>query len=816
MRTTACITLASALVLALATKGSSTTDVLAGTEPVAKGYRVIKPSNAIVINGQQVEFYSFWGKDSTDLEVWADVSLLDATVAEPLAGSYLGDSSVVEGDSLHLWPCYRFAWTISESNDREDNAVISVPITAFNPATGESTTDEALTFCLLNHPPSHRQTNVIGDSLRFSNRDGKLLYRVRDGDSLHIETAWDFTTAPLMLAADFSFIDKNFDPSNVFYWGPNDAASDSVVFSIWYELSEDAYGDSKYPLPIKIFGYDGACGWDSVTIEIEVDNTGPAGAPVFHDLRDTTVTEAELYISGRAPDESHDILVTLNGDTDFVFDAFPLGDSLVFEGTITLQEGTNRIVACGRDVVGNRSDLSEEIQLDLQNVPVFKRTIVITPDSLSSDEGGLVSVANGQRIQFFSYWDSRVQYNVYADFSLLDTEGPSQRLGTPCEDLVVQEGGTSETWYGYQFEYTISELNQTADDDEIPVLLTAQDPTTGYETTSTALAFCLSNHPPRHLWTQMEGDSARYINRNGNWLFRVRNSGTFTVYTSWFCDTSLYIDMDLSNVDYTFMPGSSHLNKWKIDSLSTDSTRTYGMTYRFGLDACCVEGKDPYPLPVYIFVKKDHSCGWDTTVVLLEMDNEGPAGAPTFDQEPVDQTISGEVVVSGLAPEGSIKLLLDIEHVDVDSVTIATLPVDTTLVFSGTIPVLPGKNLFVAYGVDVVGNQSAASVEYEVQCISQQIITIPKPFRPGDEFVFENPAGWSSLRLELYNLEGDRIRSWSCGSGEQAAFWSKRITWDGRNSRGETVHQGPYLVRLHSTDTSRRSREEVRAFVFKK
>jgi hypothetical protein len=42
------------------------------------------------------------------------------------------------------------------------------------------------------------------------------------------------------------------------------------------------------------------------------------------------------------------------------------------------------------------------------------------------------------------------------------------------------------------------------------------------------------------------------------------------------------------------------------------------------------------------------------------------------------------------------------------------------------------------------------------------------------------------------------------------------VPWDGRNQAAQSVRQGPYLVRVKTTDTSGRSHEEVRALVFKK
>jgi hypothetical protein len=786
------------------------------TGPVCKGYRVVQPGTTVQ-NGQLIEFYSYWNGDSDGYDVWADLSLLDATTADPVAGTYVGDSSVVAGDSITVWPCYRFIHTISDANTHDDAAGITVAVTAFDSMIEDSTTDEAIKFCLSNDPPYPQEngTRIIGDANRFIERDGDTLYVVRNGDLLRVETIWHYSVEPFGIEADFSAVDDSFASGTVFYSG---ISEDGVAdYCFWYKLNEQAHSGSEYPLPVQIVGFDGGCGRDSIVILLEMDNEGPAEVPLLDSLP-PTVTAAELIVSGTAAEGMEDVLILLNQSVEYVAEVHASYDTLVFADTLTLTPGTNHIVAYGRDLVGNRSPASEEYLVELQNVPEFKRFVVVKPDSISCHGDSVLLVTYGSLIHFYSYWKlppdlPAVDATLHADFSNLDTQEPTLAYGSWREDLdlIIGAGDSLETWHCYQFEHTLADENLRSDDDNIPVPVTAFDPTTGYSTTTETLLFCLSNDPPQHLWTKIIGDSARFVVRDADTLYLVRNGGSIYAQTSWSSNSSyLTLAADFGNVDAGFQ--EQWVDLWLIDSLSTDTIATYGVSYPFGIDACCAEGKDPYPLPVPIMVR-DTGCGCGTVTLLLEMDNEGPAGSPSFAPAPPAAVDEASLTISGEAPEGSADVLIEITHAAMDSVTIVTLTVDGTRAFSGTVPLLAGSNLLVAYGRDIIGNRSDPSQECEVYRVAAPAFEIPKPFRRNDEFVFVNPDGWSSLMVEIYNLEGDLV--WS-RSHEEGPYVRLPVQWDGRNGAGENVRQGPYLLRIRHSDAGGRKAEEVRAFVYKR
>ncbi len=782
-----------------------------GSPPVAKGYSLVKPG-AAATNGHLVEFYAFW--DSAHYAVSADLSGLDDTAHEPVPGTYVSDTTVVlTPETSEVWAQYWFSYRVSPENGRADAARIPVPVTAINGTSNDTTVMDAIEFCLSNHPPVHVRTEVIGDAERFIVRGNDTLYVARNGEALHIETAWRFGTRPFMVTADFSAVDDSFATRTVDYWLAGSSGSDTETHAILYTLDEQAKPGSAYPLPVHISAADGACGRDSVTVLIELDNEGPEGAARLDSLPAENSTP-EILVSGTVPAGSADGLVVLNHSTEYAFDAVPAGDSLIFAGTVSLAPGTNHLVAYGRDWLGNRSDPSAEQYVALQSVPLLKRIDLFSPepDTIWADSAETYTeqvVRNGESIHFHTYWDDRQSYDLSADFSALDSEAGIV-WGVPIENQEVTVGDTTETWYGYRFEHTVSPLNEIADDDGHAVPVTAYDPTTGYSTTSELLRFCLSNRPPEHLWTKILGDSSHYVVRDESLLYLVRNGSKLTVQTSWFTlSRPLALLPDLSAADQFFDP--QRVDSWIVDSLNADSIATYGFSWTFSQQAWDPESEEtPYPLPVYVRVK-DRGCGWGQSTLLLEMDNEGPEESPWFDPQPPDQVAEAELEVSGSAQGDAHDLVLVVTYPGGDSsMVVATLGEQRT--FRETVSLEVGVNQLVAYGRDLLGNRSSPSTRYDIARIAGTSLDIPKPFYAGDAFSLQSKAGFARVEAEIYNLEGDRIHTWDV-TGDPVRLLVE-LTWDGRNRNGERVRRGPYLFRARTTGADGRTGEEVKAFVY--
>ncbi|MFH1144915.1 MAG: hypothetical protein V1774_10270 [Candidatus Eisenbacteria bacterium] len=777
--------------------------------PVLLGYRVVRPDGAVQ-NGDWVEFLTYWTGADT---VWADFSGLDA-VAGTAAGVYIGDSSIVVGDSIHTWPCYWTAHPVDPSNPRSDGAGIPVAVTAVS-AAGDTTSTALIEFCLSNDPPGHELTTIYAPAERITMQGDTPVLRVRNGELIHLETTWNYSVPNLVLTADFSAADDSFSTARVSYVPVAQPMEGVQTHGIYYELDERAQTEDSVQAPVRITAHDGGCGRSEYTLLLELDNLEPAARPVF-DATASSVADPLLPIRGTvAPGtEEIDVRIVVNGTDEY--DAHTWFSATgtptwIFEATLTLQGGPNHIVAYARDLVGNLSAASEPLLVDLRYAPAFKRWQILRPVVLDPDTTASVTVINGDVVQVRSYWDSRGEYDVSADFSAIDELFQAAPPTTRCENITVQVGDTTETWACYQFEYQISPDNPRRDGTRLIAPVTAYDPATGYSTTTQSLLFCLSNAPPLHLWTEPDGDAVVRRVRDGDTLIVVRNGATVRLVSSWLTRSRpLSARLDFSAIDRHY--ASTRLRGGLIDTLTSDSVGTYWFTYSFHEDACCDEGVAPYPFPVEIRMT-DAGCGTGAHVISFEMDNEGPSAAPWLNPAPPAIAVQANLPVSGIAPDDPHDVLLRVFHEEADSTDQVVVTADALGAFTGSVPLLPGRNELTAYGRDEVGNPSPASMVHPIWLAAEgERMDIPAVFRPGDMITLENSAVWSEVELAIYNLEGDLIRTWM-REGEVAFV---QIPWDGRNGRGETVHSGPYLVRIRTRGVSGDAAEEVKPIVFER
>ena len=795
---------AGALVLAHPSPGERAAALtLAQGEPVLLGYRVVRPDGP-ARDGDWVEFFTFWAGADT---VWVDLRALDALAAPRLGAVYVGDSSIVAGDTLHTWPCYWSAQRISPDNPLPDAAGLPAVVSAVS-AAGDTTTTDLVAFCLSNDPPRHLGTVIDAPANRLFSDGERTVLRARNGELIHVETTWHYSVPSLFVTGDFSAADDSFAAERVIYEPVAQPADSVQTHGIYYRLDDQAQGEDSLRVPVRVIGRDGGCGEGAYTFLIDLDNRGPAGRPVFDDLP-ATALEPTLIVTGTAPRGSEDVRIVLNQAREYLASIEIYGDTLWrFRDTLELQGGANHIVAYGRDLVGNLSEPSLAATIDLLHAPEFKTWQLLSPVVLDPDTTVSATVRDGDVVVLRSYWDSRAEYNLFADFSAIDANfAPEAVLYSRCEDREAQVGGETETWACYQIEYRISPDNPLDDAANQVVPVTAFDPSTGFSRTTTSLRLCLSNAPPVHLRTYPV-DNVHYSVRDGDSLIVARNGSTIRLHTEWIVGNRRSLSADFSLLDQHTSP--QRLLYGLVDSLSVDSLSTFWVRYRVHEEACCGEGQVAYPVPVTIRVF-DSGCGVGAATVFFEMDNEGPAAAPWIDPPLPAAVSTPEVAVRGIAPQAA-DVLVRVSHVDADSLTDVVLAADSLGQFDGSAPLLPGLNRLVAYGRDVLGNLSPASAASDVRRASDRTsIEIPQVFRPGDRFVLQNPEGWTSVQVAVYNLEGDLVREWR-KDGEVLFF---EIPWDGRNGRDEVIHSGPYLVRVRLSGGPG-SREEVKAFVFKR
>ena len=76
----------------------------------------------------------------------------------------------------------------------------------------------------------------------------------------------------------------------------------------------------------------------------------------------------------------------------------------------------------------------------------------------------------------------------------------------------------------------------------------------------------------------------------------------------------------------------------------------------------------------------------------------------------------------------------------------------------------------------------------------------PNPFNPSTTIPFTVPAGAGDVDLAIYNVLGQPVRQVWAGP---LAAGEHRLTWDGRDTRGQSVAAGIYLYRLQVGDQMR-------------
>jgi hypothetical protein len=83
--------------------------------------------------------------------------------------------------------------------------------------------------------------------------------------------------------------------------------------------------------------------------------------------------------------------------------------------------------------------------------------------------------------------------------------------------------------------------------------------------------------------------------------------------------------------------------------------------------------------------------------------------------------------------------------------------------------------------------------------LEQAILDFPNPFRPNAPITYSLP--WSvPVQVAIYDLNGHRV--WTLANSEEKAG-RHSLMWDGRNSSGQAVSSGIYLIRLEARGKAR-------------
>ncbi len=80
------------------------------------------------------------------------------------------------------------------------------------------------------------------------------------------------------------------------------------------------------------------------------------------------------------------------------------------------------------------------------------------------------------------------------------------------------------------------------------------------------------------------------------------------------------------------------------------------------------------------------------------------------------------------------------------------------------------------------------------------VLVSPNPFNPRTKIRFDLAQAGPTVRLELYDQRGQRVRTLAAGWHEVGLH---ALTWDGRDDHGHAVGSGLYLVRLAEREAVR-------------
>jgi flagellar hook assembly protein FlgD len=112
-----------------------------------------------------------------------------------------------------------------------------------------------------------------------------------------------------------------------------------------------------------------------------------------------------------------------------------------------------------------------------------------------------------------------------------------------------------------------------------------------------------------------------------------------------------------------------------------------------------------------------------------------------------------------------------------------------------TVPLLLGANTFTFEAADRGGNRSAMSPPVTILYEEPLGFHAPERFRATDVFDVNVARTAQSVRIDLYDLEGRRVRTLLVEQFGQRY----ELPWDLRDDRGATVGDGPYIARVTVT-----------------
>lgn len=428
--------------------------------------------------------------------------------------------------------------------------------------------------------------------------------------------------------------------------------------------------------------------------------------------------------------------------------------SIPFRGILFYPAATETLPDDNYDVVVRAVSLSlNRIEDDTLHLEIDRQSPVIRSLTVTNAAGGY---RNGDTIEFEALLD-RPENRIAANFSNVSSD-------TAGGTTVVDQGGGL-----YLVRHQISTANVRPDAASLTIPLTITDLGGNVTKDSNTLRVCLSNHPPRLV-------SIGAIDHDGT---RYRNGDLVEIETAWDCpDTILTVEADFRSLD-------SRYNVANV-TVTRETGNRYRLSYPISNDNQLGDGD--YLVTV---TARDRGCGASPVATFnVQLDNSA-GETPVLDALPIT-TRSPNVTVSGAAA-GSVRV--DIKR---SGAIIDTAHVTSSGRFRKVITLNPGSNALTVDGWDLAGNKSAVSLASTVYYVTGAAITLPAPFKAGNEFVIATSRTAERVRIRLWTLGGDLVAELE----DEAARDLYRLAWNGQDDGGRRVNAGPLLstIEIHYPD----------------
>jgi hypothetical protein len=400
-------------------------------------------------------------------------------------------------------------------------------------------------------------------------------------------------------------------------------------------------------------------------------------------------------------------------------------------------------------------------------------------------------IRDGDHLRIFAKWDSS-GYIVRGDFSSLD--------GSTGLEEARPDTGVG----GYLIDHIVEPMGSLPDD-SVLVSITATNHLG--DTTTDWLQLCRnrSTPPPVNLATWIRRPERQFPTSDS--LF-FRASDSLVVFTRWRSPAGLKIDITplFNTLVIEFKAKDAIISRRGVDTTEI-AYRLPSWDPNLGtVDPFVPDGRN---IPIVIQAR-DRLWGVSYDTLRIDLDTTPPPFPPTFDPLP-DSTNLKTITVRGNAPGAArVAIARAAGQADIQFSFYIT-PIDSAGDFETQVDLNPGKNKIGGWSEDEIGNRTVIGLSRIVNYITEGATTYPTPYRTGSSIELTDPNEMREARIEIYNLEGERIVELE----RKGPFLSVKFQWDGRDSHGDHAQPGYYLMHVRRVSLTGKAREQVLPMLFR-